>query len=71
MTEAQVEKSDEIKREIDYCNFFWMESRALQLVFSELTNQKTINKVQSRRFFASALREQLFELKNEDVIKKI
>ncbi len=26
--------------------------------------------VQSRQFFASTLREQLFELKNEDVIKK-
>jgi hypothetical protein len=26
--------------------------------------------VQSRQFFASMLREQLFELKNEDVIKK-
>ncbi len=27
--------------------------------------------VQSRQFFASTLREQLFELKNEDVIKKL
>jgi hypothetical protein len=26
--------------------------------------------VQSRQFFASMLRERLFELKNEDVIKK-
>jgi hypothetical protein len=26
--------------------------------------------VQSRQFFASTLREQLFELKNEDAIKK-
>ncbi len=41
------------------------------LVFSFLSLLgESVSCVQSRQFFASTLQEQLFELKNEDAIKK-
>ncbi len=36
----------------------------------QILHTLTASWVQSRQFFASTLREQLFDLKNEDAIKK-